>query len=514
MSHQSPVPFAPLRSGVIFALCVSPLLGASLSAQTSQAMLKLTLDDAVRIALQQNLDLDSEAMSTQIARFSAYGSWGAFDPMVRIDATASEAESQGQSQLAGGTVVKRDSLGFNGSLELPLRTGGALSLTLDHANDKTNNSFALFDVATSESITLSLSQPLLKGAWSRYATTTQREEEVRYEVQIEHEREVRHLMMRDVIRGYWDLVSAREQLSVRELAVERAQTQLKQSQRRLELGAGTEVDVLQAETTLAQQEELRLNARFVLRQAEDTLRRMIFQRTGGEIETFLDDWDLPIEPLTPLPSVSDRTLNWRESLRTAIENRPEIAQRRLDIDVAEVRLQNARSNRLPQLDLNLSSSSGGYDTDPSEAFDTALGWDFPTNSASLNFSMPILNRSAKYGERSARVAVRQARIAFDRQQLDVLAEVRAAVRDLEYRAEALLAAIKSAALATRQLEAEQVRLDIGLSTTFQVLQFQETLAEARSTEVDARAAYAKAVVALDHAEGTLDASAKADDAGE
>ena len=59
------------------------------------------------------------------------------------------------------------------------------------------------------------------------------------------------------------------------------------------------------------------------------------------------------------------------------------------------------------------------------------------------------------------------------------------------------------AIAQRQLEAEETRMRIGLSTTFQVLEFQETLAEAKSTEVTARAAYAKARIKLTQSEGGL-----------
>ena len=419
--------------------------------------------------------------------------------------TAREQEQQATSDLSGGEVIEDDSLQLQAGLNFPLTTGGSIDLSWFHSNDQTNNQFSLFDTSTTDQLSLTLTQPLLRGAWERYATTTQREREIDLARQEAIEAQVRQQLVLDVYWAYWDLVSSIELVGVRLLALERAEKQLEQDQRRLDLGAGTEVDILQSETTVAQQNEQLLNAQFNLRQAEDTLRRAIFQKPSGEVEEFLASWDWPIDPLTPLPDVDDAiATDWRSSLALAVEARPELWQRRHEIDAAEVRLEGTESDRLPQLDLNLSSTSNGFDSDPDESFSEASGWDFPTNSASLDFSLPLRNRTASYARRAARASVRQARIALDRQELDILAEVRAAVRDLNYRSRALLAAQKSSALASKQLDAELVRMDIGLSTTFQVLEFQETLATAKSDEVTARAAYAKALVKLKHAEGRLD----------
>ena len=115
--------------------------------------------------------------------------------------------------------------------------------------------------------------------------------------------------------------------------------------------------------------------------------------------------------------------------------------------------------------------------------------------------MPIPNRAGVNFERSARAGVRLARITYDRIEMNIVAEVRAAVRDVRYRAEAVAAATKSVELALRQLEAEEARNAEGLSTTFQVLEFQRDLSQALSSEKAARAGYAKALAALAKAEG-------------
>jgi HAE1 family hydrophobic/amphiphilic exporter-1 len=473
--------------------------------EQGERTLQLSLEDALRVALRNNLDLEIDRLATEQARYVALGSWGAFDPVFTTTGTASESESEQRNAFAGADVVVDDDLALRSSLAWPYPWGGSLSLTHDHTNAKTNNRFATFDVSTTDIFTLAYTQPLLRGAWTRYGTVRQKTGLVDLERQLEGERETRARILLDTTNAYWDLVSAQEELAVREIAVELGRQQLAQDERRLEVGAGTEVDVLQAETNVAQQEEQRVRAHYRVRQARDTLRRMLSPRPEEDFQLFLDAWDWPIVTLTALPEVeSGAREEWRVSLQRALENRPELAQRRLEIQRAELEVVRTRSDRRPRLDLEISTSSAGFDTDPAEAFSEGLGWEFPSSSVALTFSVPILNRSAKNAENAARSALRSARLAYDKNELDILADVRSSTNSVAEQRESVGAAIKSRTLAQRQLEAEETRQEVGLSTTFQVLQFQEDLAQALSTEVAAKAAYAKARAKLLHAEGALD----------
>ena len=117
-------------------------------------------------------------------------------------------------------------------------------------------------------------------------------------------------------------------------------------------GVGTEVDVLQAETNVAQLVEQRLLAESNLRAAEDALRALLFQRTEGGLLEDAASWDWPIDVITPLPPVGEDIPDWLASLDTAVRLRPELGQQRLEIEAAEVRLDRAGSARLPGLDLS------------------------------------------------------------------------------------------------------------------------------------------------------------------
>jgi outer membrane protein TolC len=464
--------------------------------------LELSIEDALRVAIERNLELELEDLNTDIANYDYLGSWGAFDPVVGATAGLTDSESQGSSGLSGGTVVETDSQNLSGSLFVPFTTGGSLDLTYARDNTRTNNSFALFDTSTTDVVTVALTQPLLRNGWRRFATSEQREAEIALRQQEARRDEVRHRVLRDVANAYWDVVGAVEDLGVQEVALETAQTQLDQNRRRLEVGVGTEV--LQAETNVAALEEERLLAESTLRAAEDALRTLLFQGSDGNLVQEAMEWDLPISALTPLPDVDATELpTWTTSLALALESRPELVQQRLAVEAANVLLDRAESLRLPALDFSLEAASTGFDEDPNEAMSTALGYDFPTYTGSLRFSMPIRNRTARYGERSARAQVIASRIVYSQVELTVLADVRTAVRELAYAGESVAAAEKSAQFAERQLAAEEARFEEGLSTTFQVLEFQRDLAEARSTLTAARARYAKALVGLRYAEGVI-----------
>ena len=470
-------------------------------------VLRLSLADAIRISIENNIGLEIQEVTTEIARFDYLGSWGAFDPLFSVTGRYTDAETPVFDVLQGVDTAEDDTLLLDSSLSWPLKTGGSFDVSYSRRNQRTNRAVANFDTSTTDVVAVGLTQPLLRGAWSRFATSRQQESDIALRQQFEAQRSARNQLVLDVQNAYWDLVAAREELAVRDLAVELAEQLLQQEELRFDVGVGTEVDVLQAETNVAQRQEEHVVAEYNLRLAEDNLRTLIFQRSDESGGEELERWDWRVEAVTPLPDAvpardaARAELDWMRSFDRALQYRPELWSQRLEIDAAEVRLERARSEKLPGLDFGFTASSVGFDGDPNDAFEAAAGYDFPTTEASLTFSMPIGNRLASYAERSARAGVRASRLAYDQLELSVLAEVRDAVREVLRQAESVQRTGRTLELAQRQLVAEQGRFEEGLSTTFQVREFQQDLAEALSVERASRAAYAKARALLERAEG-------------
>lgn len=459
--------------------------------------LEITIDGAYELALKRNLDLQIAATDKQIATYRARSSWGAFDWVLGARAGYSDSEFQPRDVFGGGSETNTS---YGVDLSKPLAsTGGLFRFGYDSTRSDTTSAFNIVPEASNDVVSLSYLQPLLRAGWEDYATSQQRLAELEALRSDQAVRTARQRLLRSVADAYWDLVAAREQFDVAGESLKLAQAQVDQDRRRLEAGLGTEVEVLQAQADVALREEQRLLREFEVRTAADNLRKQLFPGTDPAL------WDTALIPGTPLPveARADGLPAWTDAMHVAIGRRPELLEQRTRIDQAELRHQQTQSEKKPQLDLDLSAQGRGFSTSQGDAFDTALTYDFPTYSASLVFGIPIGNTTARYAEKAAWAEIRRARLEYDQIEMTVVAEVRAAVRDVLYTVEAVRATQKSLELAQRQLAAEQARYAVDQSTNFQVLQFQTDLATAMSSERRARVQFARSLVRLQAAQGVL-----------
>jgi outer membrane protein TolC len=198
---------------------------------------------------------------------------------------------------------------------------------------------------------------------------------------------------------------------------------------------------------------------------------------------------------------------WTEAVTVALDMRTELRQQRMQVDAARIRHKRTQSERLAGVDLALTASSRNVDEHEVPALRNTFAFEYPTYTAALSYNMPIGNTTARNAEHAARAAVREALLVYDDLETTAVAEVRTAVRELRYSEEAVRAAEESLELAQRQLEAEQARYAEGLSTNFEVLSFQQALIEAMLSLQRARINFAKALVALEAAQGLLGSGA-------
>ncbi|MBM3989303.1 MAG: hypothetical protein FJ294_15270 [Planctomycetes bacterium] len=474
----------------------APLASAPLG-QESAAALELTLLEAARTALENDLGLKLTENSAEVSQYAYEGSWGSFDPTWRANAGYTDSENRNNNPFFNINSINSQTLEIDTGLNLPLLTGGAVDLSFSQSN--TDSNFALFQRSVSERVALSFNQPLLRGAGTAFATSTQRENEFRLRRQLENVRQARQDLLQRVAQTYWDLVTAIEQARVADETLALGREQLTQNQRRLAAGVGTEVEVLQAETNVAQRIEQKLAREVTVRAAADKLKGLMYPGTEAA------RWERELKPVTELPETDPASVpSWSAAFAVALVERSELRQQLFQIDESEEQLLRASSLRRSQLDFSFQTSSFAIEQNEGDALESAFGWDYPTYAAQLSFSAPIGNRTALSAEKSARAAVRAARLTYDQLESQIVEEVRAAVRNTNYSIEAVRAAAASAELALRQLVAEQARYREGLSTNFQVLQFQQQLGESLYSQTLARANLAKALVALRRSQGVLD----------
>lgn len=457
---------------------------------------ELTLEQAVETALKNDLSLQIAEVAGDVARFNFEGSWGAFDPVARAGLSYSDNQSLPIQTPGGVFVIEEKQLQFDAGLTYPLSTGGNFDLSVlqssSNITGQTPNP-SILDV-----VALAFNQPLMRGAGSKYSTSVQHEFELRLHQETERVRQARQDLVRQVADAYWELVAAIEQLQVAEETLSLGREQLDQNKRRLTAGVGTEVEVLQAEANVAQRVEQRLLRETAVRGAADRLKGLLHPGTD------IANWELDLAPVTPLPPADTTQVpEWQGAMQRALAERSELRQQRTEIDIGQEQLVRAESQRRPALDLVLAAGSTGFEGSEYQAIVSAIELDTLRYNASLNFSFPIGNRTASNAEFAARARVRAARLNYDLLESQIVAEVRDAVRIALYSAEAVHAAEVTRDLARRQLEAEQARYREGLSTNYQVLEFQQKLAEALYSHTFARTNFAKAMTALLRAQGVI-----------
>ncbi|MEM9799854.1 MAG: TolC family protein [Planctomycetota bacterium] len=460
----------------------------------------LSLEDSLALALTNNLGLERARIESEAARFDALSTWGAFDWVFDATGTYSDSEQEGGDQLFGGEVVTTQRGRVDLDLTRPLTTGGRFVFHFDSQYTQTDNVFANDPELYQSGISLTYVQPLLRGAWQEYNTAQQREAEITQQRRFEERRDARQQLIQDVEVAYWELVSAMEQLRVSRAALELGREQVQRENARLRAGDGTEVDVLQAQTEVATRTQALLQAENDVAQRSDDLKRLLVRDEVAAL------WTQRIEPTTPLPEANPDDLvlpNWADAYQVALGRRADLRTARLDVDVSRIRLTRAQSERLYGLDLELTAAAGAFDVEFPDAVEDSANFRFPRYAATLVYNMPLQNRTASNAEYAARQRLRGTQVALEEAEVMALADVRQAIRDLRFRAEAVRAAEQSFALARRQLEAEQQRFEADLTTTFEVLQFQQTAIESAVSRTVARMEYAKSLVALRRAQGVL-----------
>ncbi len=488
----------------------------------------LTLEEAIALALDQNLSLRVVRYDQARARENVAQALGIYDFLVQGGLQLSSDTVPAASNLDGAEVQESDRAGFQLGLSRLLPTGGTAEVNWVNGRFKTNSRFSILNPSYSSGLNLVLNQPLLRDS-GREATE-------RGIVIARNNREISRLafvqrvtdLLREVEEGYWNLVEARYQLQVSEAALDLARRLHEQNRVRVDVGTLAPLELVQSEVGIATREEEIIRARFAVGNAEDRLRQLLGLDRDAQL------WAAEIVPESEA-EISAPLLPVEKAIDRALDSRPELASRRTTRRNLEIEAAWRRNQLLPRVDLQatyklngvggdvlvrspdgsvIASAPGGWDDalqQVADLDDLMLGHqtlkdadlDYRGWTVGIGFSYPLGNRSARAQQASAELAVEQASTQEQELELSIATEVRTAVRAVEAAAKAIESAKASRRLAEKNLEAEQRKYENGLSTSFQVLQIQDDLTAARSRVVSAVSGYRRALAAYRRALGTL-----------
>ncbi|MGC4097085.1 MAG: TolC family protein [Nitrospira sp.] len=467
----------------------------------------ISLADVAMRALQSNLDITISRQTKESRLADIVIEQAKFDTTLSLNGRYNRTVDPLERPVLGATdsvlteITKFDQRNHSLSVDAAtnLITGGNFDVNYSPARYRANLADGfLFNPAWTGGLSFTVTQPLLKNAGIAINQTSIKIAQNNAVVEQHIFRDRVLTVIASVEQNYWELVFANENVKVAQAALKAAEELLTSNRAKAKAGVMSIVDVLQAEAAVASRVEQVLIAEKAIRDEEDELRHLLNPGEDNLREDLrLTPADAPVTVLRPL--------SLQAAIDTAIEQRPEIAQAKKNVESGELNKQFARNQLLPTLSFQGTMGLSGLGGDYSESLMRNFSTNFYNYGAGLVLSYPLGNRAAlsTYNKRKLEAKNAEASLTSIRQR--IIVNVREAVRRVQTDFKRIETTQSARILAEKQLKTEQERLKVGLSTTRFVLDFQHDLAIAQGNELRAIVDYNKSLSNLErHKATTLD----------
>lgn len=496
----------------------------------------LTLAEAITKALENNKDIEVTRKNVQIAEYDLKAARGYYEPRFSGQTSYERSTVPNVSIFSTNKKTTQGSFVGNAGLQAPLRRfGTVLSANLNNQRLTTNNPISILSPQYNTSFTVGLTQPLFRG---------RRFDQPRRAIEIAK----RNLSLTDiqfrqrtietiatVQRAYWDLTYALRNLQVQRDGVKDAKDQLEHNKRLVQEGQLAPIDIVAAETQVANFEQSVYDALNAVGIAENNLKNLI---AGNRSDGIWGRSLTPVDSVDLAPPVTTLSM----AIDAAMQNRPELEINQAQKDINALDQKYYKDLKKPQIDLvaSYSTSGVGGSQNPNFSSPFSLNCDpnlqtpteyqacllrqqqqqanlealtgnpysglfanrYPTFKVGVQFNLPLFGdktSQAQYG----RSLVEGERLDVQRQQLEqnIQVDVRNALQSLRTAEARLRSAAISRENSAKQYESEQRKLDNGQSDIYKVLERQTALTTARSNELRAQTELNKAIADLQRATG-------------
>jgi outer membrane protein TolC len=494
---------------------VSPVR-AQTPATTQSDLRRISIDEAVALALENNLDLQVERINPQVQDLTVAQARTGYTPMFQTFINWNDQTQPPASLLAGNaSQIVGNNANYNFGFGGFNQWGGNYSVGWNNTRATTNNIFTNFNPQFATNVSGNYTQPLLRNfkmdGTRQQLLVSQKNREIS-EVQL---RQSIALTARNVKNAYYDLMYANGNLNVQRQSLDLAQQSLKDNRARVEIGTMAPIDIVQAEAEVAQREESVILAEAAISRAEDRLRALVFNPGVP------DFWRLRIEP-TETVQFQPHAVDTEGAVANALQNRTDLNQARKQLETNDVNIRYFKNQSLPDVNASLSYFSQaiggttlvrepGFPPGPvigevQKSYGSTLGTmfsgDFPTWTLQMQISYPIGQANSEAALARVRLQDQQSRKQLQSQELVVATQIREFARQVQTNTKRVEATRASRVLAERRLEAEEKKFQAGMTTSFLVFQAQRDLNQARNNELQALVDYVKSTVDFDAAQET------------
>jgi outer membrane protein TolC len=475
--------------------------------QENQNVMRLSLEQARELALQKNFNIQISALDTESSFANLVGSYGIYNFTLSENLSYNKATERGITSFRGSATNYQS---LNSTLTRRLFTGADISTGLSVRRSGSNSITSSLNPQFNNGWSINVTQPILKN-FGKLATERQiminsnsvKVNEATFENQVT-------TTLVDLEGRYWDLVSAYDGLHVAQDALQLAKEQLDINKIKVEVGTLPEIEITAAEERVAAREAELVDAQAMLDRAQDSLKQAIVT----------EDWDITITPTDTMHEPTSTKIDFEKSLKLAYDKRPELRQLELQMKNNDISISYARNQLLPQVnvtaDIQLYSFGGTFTPNqfapeapeglPLSFMSTLRDVFSGTNrdwTIGANFVYTFGNDAARSTLMTNSVMRRQNQLRIEQTRYSIAVDVRNAIRELDNSTQQIAARRKALVYAEKQLEAEQQKFQVGSTTNFQVLQYQNNLVQARYNVIVALVRHTKAEIDLERATGNL-----------
>ncbi|MEW5764144.1 MAG: TolC family protein [Acidobacteriota bacterium] len=500
------------RSGGFLCVLTLALLGtgAAVRAQEGEGTLSLSLQDALKIALEKNFDVRVQEINRDQAQAALKGAYGLYDPNLSFDWSTGVNRQPTSSVLqAGGSaslyMSRQDQ--YNLGLSQFAPWGQTFTLQWDNYKSRTNSLYSILNPTYGSSAALGTTVPLLKGFGKQVASRSVLQAKIdRTVADAQYQAGLRDALVQ-VERDYWNLVYAIRDLEVRRRSLDLAKTFQEETRKKIEVGVLAPIEQVAADAQVAAREQEIIASQQAVGDSADILKLAL------GITQDSPEWLQEIQP-TDEAVVTGGEYEEKDLLAQALKTRPELIAAKEKVERAKLDTRWSKNQTLPSLDLSAGltyNGISGYYVNPltgqvsdltfPDAWEQVTGLDYKSYYVALALKVPLGNRAARYQFQQFRLAQTAQEIALQKQTLTIANEVRSSLRGLEAARKRVAAARLTLRLQEEKLDAERKKYDNGLSTAFNVLSYQNDLAAAESGLLRAILDAKLAMSALDRAVG-------------
>ena len=471
--------------------------------------LVLNLKTFLALVLKNSTGILLTQLDVYTAADAVSSAFAPFDPQVLFQFNAQRSVQQEAAQTSGTESLSDLEQTSTASYSQVLGAGPTVTAGFNATRSSSNSPFNFFNPSVGTGLNFTVTQPLLQNRGNLQLRAPLMVARTQFRIVTEQSQAQIATTIANAAGQYWEAIRARENIRVLEQSLNLAEKSYERDRQSLDLGAISKLDILQSQSQVAQRKLDLIQGRYAYQQSLDSLRQLI----GADLKPNTLGMEIALEDDPRETPVGFHALPLGEAIAKARRDRPELsaAGRRVGVDELNARV--ARDQMTPRLDLSLEAGSSGLGGNQlpvvlpvggttalvtgglGDSLNQLFGFSSPYYGFSLTLGIPVRSSAAQASLTDA--LVNRVRDRYSQRQIEqqVILDVETANRQLDLAQASMEAAKTSRDLSQQNVDAEQMKYQLGTVTAFELLTAQSQLATVEASLVNAYVDYQKAVVA-------------------